>query len=72
LKIEKLRYFGFLFVPITLLISRILRRAYPLQQEKGGLGGVGRQILRFVFAIEKLINPPFGTSVLMLAKKILE
>lgn len=69
-RIEKIRYFGFFLIPIPLILSRWLRRPYPTQVVGSSVkkkGFVGR-VLEFVFAWEKAVSMPLGTSLLMFAK----
>lgn len=67
--IQRLRYYGFLLIPVALVISRWLRRPYPVAK----VGETSRdhrllgRALRAVFGVEKLIPPPLGTSLLLLA-----
>jgi SAM-dependent methyltransferase len=66
-----MRYFGFSLIPVALVLSRLLRRSYPVKAvgtefEKPSL--VGR-ILRMVFAMERVVRPPVGTSLLYLGRK---
>lgn len=65
------RYFGMSLIPVAWLISRVLRRPYPVRQAGEQLqgGGVMGRILSWVFQIEKKLRPPVGTSVLLLARK---
>jgi SAM-dependent methyltransferase len=69
-RIDRLRYFGFLLIPAALIISRWLRRPYPIRDvgesyEKSGLIGA---LVRLFFRVEKWLAPPLGTSLLMLGR----
>jgi SAM-dependent methyltransferase len=69
-RIDRLRYFGLFLVPAALLLSRWLRRPYPIR-------GVGESyarrsalgtLLRLLFGLEKRLAPPLGTSLLLLGR----
>jgi len=67
-RIQRLRYFGFFLVPAALIVSRWLRRPYPLGpvgelKEKGGPLG---SLLGAFFRLEKRLPLPLGTSLLLL------
>lgn len=69
-RILKLRYFGFLFVPISFLVSRVLRKQYPLQTDSDSRANVFlRSILKVIFSVEKILPGLTGTSLLMLVQK---
>ena len=66
------RYYGFWLIPVALVISRWLRRPYPLGQvgsfsEKGSFFA---RMVSFAFSWERKVPLPFGTSLLMLAEPI--
>ncbi|MDR3607830.1 MAG: class I SAM-dependent methyltransferase [Oligoflexia bacterium] len=66
-EISRLRYYGLFLIPVALLISRILRRPYPVKaagNQKSALGA----IIRSVFSWEKIMSPPLGTSLLLTAR----
>jgi 2-polyprenyl-3-methyl-5-hydroxy-6-metoxy-1,4-benzoquinol methylase len=69
-QITHLRYYGFALIPVTFLISRILRKTYPAKtfeisnNPKSILGA----IIRSVFAWEKHMRAPWGTSLLLIAQ----
>lgn len=69
-EIERIRYYGFFLVPVALLISKWLRRPYPVAEvgEVQGSRSILGKTVRTAFSWEKAISPPLGTSVLMLAK----
>ncbi len=68
LGVMKIRYYGFLLIPIALVLSRWLRRPYPV----GTVGGTSegnrfvRAIVSAIFGLERRIRPPVGTSLLAL------
>ena len=63
--IERLRYFGFTFVPITAYYSRVRRRPYPTgTAESGALGGAFTRLC----SLEARVPAPLGTSLLCLAR----
>ncbi len=68
-KIERLRYFGFFLIPVTLMFSRIMKKPYPVAAVGNSAQGqsLAGRIIRFLFRIEKSSAFPLGTSVLLLA-----
>ena len=66
-QLRRARYFGFSFIPLTLLISRILRRPYPL---KTASQGVAHNVTRWICRIESRMSPPLGTSILIEIEKV--
>lgn len=69
--VKNCRYYGFLLIPVALVISRWLRKPYPVQKvghlsEKEGLLP---KIVRFVFQFEQKISLPSGTSLLLYGTK---
>ncbi len=70
-KITRMRYFGFFLMPVTLLISCLLRRPYPVAavgKTQQGQSFLGR-VLKLFFQIEKKVNLGAGTSLLLTATK---
>jgi 2-polyprenyl-3-methyl-5-hydroxy-6-metoxy-1,4-benzoquinol methylase len=65
------RYFGWTFIPICILFSKILKKPYPLAEsgdsKKSPLVSI---ILKIVLQIDKAIALPIGTSLIIKAKKI--
>lgn len=70
-KIKHIRYYGLVLIPVALVISRWLRRPYPVQQvgETSQRKNLMARIIRFIFQFEKWITPPVGTSLLMIGSK---
>ncbi len=66
--ISHIRYYGFLMIPVALVISRWLRVPYPVQAvgEKSTEPGIISKIIRSIFRFEKNISLPLGTSLLMI------
>lgn len=64
--ISTIRSFGFAFIPVTLLVSRMLRRPYPAPSATNGLGVVSRA-LRLLCETERRVPLPAGTSLLVSA-----
>ena len=62
--IQHIRYFGFFLIPVSLMISKILRRPFPVNQRT-----TSNPILETLISIEKKINPPLGTSILCICIK---
>ncbi len=70
-EITHCRFYGFLLIPVALVISRWLRRPYPVK-EVGDVSlkeGFIPQLIRFIFSFEKFISVPMGTSLLLVGKK---
>ena len=63
-----LRYFGMSLVPVALAYSRILKRAYPIQQSHDV--GVVRFVLNLLLALERQIVLPRGTSLLLIGRAL--
>lgn len=64
--IERERYFGFTLIPVCLLYSRILRRAYPLSASGDSQASpFSSAVLRALMLLDKALPLPFGTSVLL-------
>jgi SAM-dependent methyltransferase len=71
-RVRQARYFGLFLIPVALLLSRLLRRPYPVAQ----LGARARRatsplglLLRGLLALERRVAFPAGTSLLLLAEK---
>lgn len=62
-----LRYFGFFFIPVTFLFSRLLKRSYPIQSSHDV--GILRRGLGLLLNAEKRIAFPKGTSLLLVGRK---
>jgi SAM-dependent methyltransferase len=60
--IRRIRYYGFAFLPVSLVQSRWLRRPYPTDAAAKGLLST---ILRFATTCEARIPTPIGTSLLV-------
>lgn len=61
--IERLRYFGFFLIPVALLMSKIIKKSYPVAKSNENW------ILNLILKLEKQIEPILGTSVLFLGEK---
>lgn len=76
IQIRKVRYFGLMLIPVVAMISCLLRRPYPIKVvgikfKKGEKNfSIVGWLMRLIFSLEKKINPPVGTSLLLLAKKL--
>jgi 2-polyprenyl-3-methyl-5-hydroxy-6-metoxy-1,4-benzoquinol methylase len=64
---DRLRYYGFTFVPVTWWLSRVRRRPYPVEAVADG-GGLSRAV-DMVTAVESRIPAPIGTSLVGLAHR---
>lgn len=60
--VKRMRYFGFSFIPLALLFSRILRRPYPVAAGAAQPGVVSRLVLAMCTA-EARVPFPVGTSI---------
>jgi len=60
--IVRIRYFGMSLIPITLMLSRWLKRPYPTQQASQGLV---HKAFGMVCRLEQQIPAPLGTSLLV-------
>ncbi|HEX7096462.1 MAG TPA: class I SAM-dependent methyltransferase [Acidimicrobiales bacterium] len=61
-RIERMRYFGFVFIPVTFWFSRFRRKPYPTGTATGP-SLVGR-MFRLVCSIEARVPMPLGTSLI--------
>lgn len=61
--IKKLRYFGFFLIPVVFLMSKLVKKSYPVAESNDN------KILGLIFEIEKKMEPFLGTSVLFMGKK---
>jgi len=59
----KTRYFGFTLIPVCILFSKILKRAYPISSHGQGI------LLKFLLRMEKIIAAPLGTSLMLFGRK---
>lgn len=66
-QIRTIRYFGFVSIPITYLLSRRLRRDYP-QLGQGGMSIIQR-CYALICEAETYIRVPLGTAVLAIAQR---
>jgi hypothetical protein len=63
--VQRMRYFGLGFLPITAYYSRFRRRPYPI----GSVGsGVVSRAFRGLCALEARVPSPLGTSLVCLAR----
>jgi SAM-dependent methyltransferase len=70
LRIERLRPYGLLLIPVAFALSRVLRRSYPVaavgEAEAGG--GIRGALVRAFFRWERRVEPPAGISLLLLGR----
>jgi 2-polyprenyl-3-methyl-5-hydroxy-6-metoxy-1,4-benzoquinol methylase len=64
-EIDRLRYFGLTFVPITAYYSRLRQRPYPTASGETGLLG---RAFRSLCSLEARVPAPLGTSLVSLAR----
>ena len=62
-RVDRLRYFGFSFIPLTFTVSKVLRRPYPTSSVGPDDGLAGRAFAGLC-RVEERIRPPLGTSLL--------
>jgi 2-polyprenyl-3-methyl-5-hydroxy-6-metoxy-1,4-benzoquinol methylase len=67
--LERVRYFGCSLIPVCLLYSRWLRKPYPVAQMGENKQSLISRILNGLLALERRVHLPFGTSVLLCAKR---
>lgn len=69
LKTTSMRYFGFFLIPIAFLISKLLRKSYPVAESGDKKNNpIINKILELFLRIEQLILLPAGTSLLFFGK----
>jgi len=61
-----LRYFGFFLIPVAFVVSRLLRRAYPIAAT--GRSTAARAALGVVLCLEARVAFPLGTSLLFIGR----
>lgn len=69
-EITRMRYFGFFLIPVTLIVSRWLRRPYPVAavaRSAGSWSFVGA-VLGLVLNFERRVHVGTGTSLLLVAR----
>jgi len=65
LKTINLRYFGFFLIPVAFLVSKVIRKSYPVAEAGDKKKSpIVSSVLNFIFKIEKSTRFPFGTSLL--------
>jgi 2-polyprenyl-3-methyl-5-hydroxy-6-metoxy-1,4-benzoquinol methylase len=69
-RVKRLRYFGSTMIPICYAYSKYLRKSYPLATVYNGKQSLVSRVLRGLFAIERYVHFPFGTSVLVMAERL--
>jgi len=67
LRVERLRAFGLAFIPVTFLLSRVLRKPYPVEAAAGD--GLLSKAMRGWCELESRVPAPVGTSLLALCRK---
>jgi len=67
---KKLRYFGFFMIPVALLMSKIIKKSYPVASSgDANKSPLVSRVLKVIFWIEKKCEFVLGTSLLFLGKK---
>lgn len=66
LVVHRLRAFGLAFIPVTFLLSRVLRRPYPV--EAAASDGLLSKAMRGWCELESRVPTPIGTSLLALCR----
>lgn len=70
LKIQTIQYFGFFLIPIAFLVSKLLRKSYPVAESGDEKNNpIVSKILEFLLSIEKSTIFPAGTSLLFIGKR---
>ena len=62
-----LRYFGFFLIPVALVVSRLLRRSYPIVTAERSTPV--RATLGIVMGLEARVAFPIGTSLLFIGRR---
>lgn len=63
LEIINIRYFGFLLIPVAWMVSKMIKKSYPVAKSSDNV------LLNMIFEVEKRLRPPWGTSLLFLGEK---
>jgi len=70
LKLDLMRYFGFTLIPICYLFSCLLRKSYPIGNNKKSLrGSIQDMVLNIMLRIDSLVPMPLGTSLICLVER---
>lgn len=56
IEVKHIRYFGFFLIPIAFLISKVIKKSYPIAKSN--------IMSRFIFRVEKKFAFPLGTGIL--------
>ena len=73
LKTQTIRYFGFFLIPIAYLVSKLLRKSYPVAESGDSKNNfIVKNLLNIFLAIEKKIPIPIGTSILFKGRKLIK
>jgi 2-polyprenyl-3-methyl-5-hydroxy-6-metoxy-1,4-benzoquinol methylase len=68
--VHELRHFGATLIPVSLLFSKLLRRPYPMpQQRPQGGRSLGTRVLGSLLQIDRRLPLPLGTSLLLKATR---
>lgn len=71
LKKQTIRYFGFFLIPIAFLVSKLLRKSYPVAESGDSKNNpIVNKILEFFLKIEQLTLFPAGTSLLFIGRRL--
>ena len=63
--VKHLRYFGFFLIPVAFMISKVIRRSYPVAESADKKHNpIVSTVLRFIFRIEKSFAFPLGTGII--------
>jgi hypothetical protein len=65
--IERLRYYGMVFIPLTWWVSKIRRTPYPAELATTGVVG---PVFRAVCRAEAAVPAPIGTSLICRVRKV--
>jgi hypothetical protein len=66
--VEVMRYFGFSLIPVCLVFSKWLKRAYPVTESgDNARRPVASFVLRTLMRLDKMLPLPLGTSLLLKA-----
>jgi 2-polyprenyl-3-methyl-5-hydroxy-6-metoxy-1,4-benzoquinol methylase len=68
--IQSIRYFGWVFIPLSLLYGKLLKKPYPLSNSgDANKNPIIATILKVIAKMDKKVELPFGTSIIVKATK---
>jgi SAM-dependent methyltransferase len=65
IQVKHIRYFGFFLVPVAFMMSKVIRKSYPVAESADKKHNpIVNAILHFIFRVEKKFSFPLGTGII--------